>query len=103
MHKMPPTRLKMLLPAHPIARGVPVAFDIPHTEMYDEPFHVPAPDEVIFEQSGLAPDVQKKLEAMGYTMKERGHLADAPAIGRDGAEWVGVAEPRRVGGLASAP
>ena len=45
----------------------------------------------------------RKLEAMGYTMKERGHLADSPAIGRDGAEWVGVAEPRRVGGLASAP
>jgi hypothetical protein len=36
-------------------------------------------------------------------MKERGHLADAPAIGRDGTQWVGVAEPRRVGGLAAAP
>lgn len=45
-----PSHVKTLLPAHPIARGVPVAFDIPHTEMYDEPFHVPAPDEVIFEE-----------------------------------------------------
>jgi gamma-glutamyltranspeptidase/glutathione hydrolase len=61
------------------------------------------PDEVIFEESGLLPATRTKLEAMGYAMKERGHLADAPAIGRDGAEWVGVAEPRRVGGLAAAP
>lgn len=61
------------------------------------------PDEVIFEESGLLPATRTKLEAMGYSMKERGHLADAPAIGRDGVEWVGVAEPRRIGGLASAP
>jgi trehalose utilization protein len=45
-----PSHVKTLLPDHPIARGVPGAFDIPHTEMYDEPFHVPAPDEVIFEE-----------------------------------------------------
>lgn len=45
-----PSHVKTLLPDHPIARGLPAAFDIPHTEMYDEPFHVPAPDEVIFEE-----------------------------------------------------
>lgn len=61
------------------------------------------PDEVIFEKHGLAPSTAKRLEAMGYTFKERGHLADAPAIGRAGAEWVGAAEPRRVGSLAAAP
>jgi len=42
--------LRTLLPEHPIARGVPATFDIPHTEMYDEPFHVPEPDAVIFEE-----------------------------------------------------
>jgi trehalose utilization protein len=42
--------LRTLLPNHPIAKGVPLAFDVPHTEMYNEPFHVPAPDEVIFEE-----------------------------------------------------
>ena len=61
------------------------------------------PDEVAFEEGGASRETKAKLEAMGYTLKERGHLADAPAIGREGAEWVGVAEPRRVGGLASAP
>ncbi len=60
------------------------------------------PDEVIYEKDGLNPDTTKRLEAMGYAMKERGHLADAPAIGREGIDWVGVAEPRRVGGLAAA-
>jgi gamma-glutamyltranspeptidase/glutathione hydrolase len=61
------------------------------------------PDEVIFEKDGLVEATGKRLEAMGYKLKERGHLADAPAIGRVGSEWIGVAEPRRVGGLASAP
>lgn len=61
------------------------------------------PDEVIFEKDGLAPATSKRLEAMGYALQERGHLADAPAIGRAGAEWVGAAEPRRLGGLAAAP
>ncbi len=39
-----------LLPKHPIAAGLPEKWDIPHTEMYDEPFHIPAPDAVIFEE-----------------------------------------------------
>ena len=39
-----------LLPQHPIAAGLPAQWDIPQTEMYGEPFHVPAPDEVVFEE-----------------------------------------------------
>ena len=45
-----PSHVRVLLPQHPIAKGLPERFDIPHTEMYDEPFHVPAPDEVVFEE-----------------------------------------------------
>ena len=61
------------------------------------------PDEVSYEKDGLPEATRTRLEAMGYKLKERGHLADAPAIGRQGTEWIGVAEPRRVGGLAAAP
>jgi gamma-glutamyltranspeptidase / glutathione hydrolase len=69
------------------------------------------PDEVIFEKSGLSSATTRRLLEMGYKLKERGHLADAPAIGRGpgvggtgGAlDWVGAAEPRRVGGLAAGP
>jgi gamma-glutamyltranspeptidase/glutathione hydrolase len=61
------------------------------------------PDEVAYEKDGLSEATQKRLEAMGYKLKERGHLADAPAIGRAAGLWVGAAEPRRIGGLASAP
>jgi len=46
-----PSHVKVLLPQHPIARGLPEKFDIPHTEMYDEPFHVPAPDANLFEET----------------------------------------------------
>ena len=45
-----PSHVTTLLPEHPIARDVPLHFDIAHTEMYNEPFHVPAPDAVIFEE-----------------------------------------------------
>lgn len=34
-------------PRHPIARGLPESFVLPHEEMYGEPFDVPHPDEVV--------------------------------------------------------
>ena len=45
-----PGHLTTVLPQHPIAAGLPARWDIPQTEMYGEPFHVPAPDEVVFEE-----------------------------------------------------
>jgi trehalose utilization protein len=45
-----PSHMKTLLPDHPIAKGLPATWDIPRTEMYDEPFHVPKPDAVVFEE-----------------------------------------------------
>jgi trehalose utilization protein len=45
-----PSHVTALLPKHPIAAGLPEKWDVAHTEMYDEPFHVPAPDEVVFEE-----------------------------------------------------
>jgi len=45
-----PSHVTTVLPNHPIAQGLPASWDIPQTEMYDEPFHVPPPDEVIFEE-----------------------------------------------------
>ena len=45
-----PSHVTTLLPDHPIAAGLPKAWDIPQTEMYGEPFHVPAPDAVVFEE-----------------------------------------------------
>ena len=42
--------VKLLKPKHPILKNIPAEFEIPQTEVYDEPFHVPEPDEVIFEE-----------------------------------------------------
>ncbi len=46
-----PSKLKTLLRRHPIAGGIPRQFSLPQTEMYGEPFHVPAPDAVVFEET----------------------------------------------------
>ena len=46
-----PSRVRTLLPEHPIARGVPVEWGMPETELYSEPFHIPTPDAVIFEET----------------------------------------------------
>ena len=45
-----PSHVKTLMPDHPIAAGIPKEWDVEQTEMYDEPFHVPEPDAVIFEE-----------------------------------------------------
>jgi trehalose utilization protein len=39
-----PSHVTVLEPEHPIAAGIPKQFDIPQTEMYADPFHVPKPD-----------------------------------------------------------
>jgi len=41
-------RLWVCDPAHPITRGIDRFFDLPHEEMYGEPFAVPAPEEQVF-------------------------------------------------------
>jgi trehalose utilization protein len=45
-----PSHVTTLLPSHPIAAGLPLQWDVKQTEMYDEPFHVPKPDAVVFEE-----------------------------------------------------
>lgn len=35
-------------PSHPIARGVDECIELPNTEMYGEPFAIPAPEEQVF-------------------------------------------------------
>ena len=41
-------RLWVINPGHPIVQGLGDYIELPHTEMYGEPFAVPNPDEVIF-------------------------------------------------------
>jgi trehalose utilization protein len=41
-------RLWVCNPTHPIARGIDRYFDLPHEEMYGEPFDVPPPEEQVF-------------------------------------------------------
>jgi len=49
-----PSTVTIKLPRHPVARGLPATFSIAQTEMYDEPFHVPPPDEVVLEEHWTA-------------------------------------------------
>ncbi len=46
-----PGTITVKLPQHPIAKDLPATFAVKQTEMYNEPFHVPAPDEVVFEET----------------------------------------------------
>lgn len=41
-------RLWVCNPGHPIVQGIDKYFELPHVEMYGEPFAVPVPDEQIF-------------------------------------------------------
>ena len=46
-----PSQIRIVNVDHPIAQGVPKTFSIPETEMYDEPFHIPEPDEVVLDET----------------------------------------------------
>ena len=46
-----PSTLNVMLSEHPIAKGLPKSVSMRSTEMYNEPFHVPEPDELIFEET----------------------------------------------------
>ncbi len=46
-----PSTITVKAKDHPIAKGLPSTFQVKQTEMYNEPFHVPDPDEVIFEET----------------------------------------------------
>lgn len=41
-------RLWNINPAHPITRDLGQYFELPHTEMYGEPFGIPEPDQLLF-------------------------------------------------------
>ena len=45
-----PSHVTTMLKDHPLAKGLPATWDIPHTEMYGDPFHVPKPDAVVFSE-----------------------------------------------------
>lgn len=46
-----PSTVKVKKSNHPIAKGLPSTFQVKQTEMYNEPFHVPEPDQVVFEET----------------------------------------------------
>jgi len=41
-------RITVVKPDHPIAEGLPAELTIPEAEMYNEPFDVPEPEELVF-------------------------------------------------------
>lgn len=45
-----PSQVRVLNADHPVCKGLPATFELPRTEMYCEPFHVPDPDEVVLEE-----------------------------------------------------
>lgn len=46
-----PGLVRVINPDHPIVNGIPETFTIDETEMYDEPFGVPDPDMILFNET----------------------------------------------------
>jgi gamma-glutamyltranspeptidase/glutathione hydrolase len=63
--------------------------------------HQALPDWINYEQNGLHHSTVERLRRMGHVVEERtGHSGDVAAIQRDGNHLVGVADPRRGGGVS---
>lgn len=100
-----PGHLHVRLPLHPIAAGLPASFDIPQTEMYDEPFHVPPPDEVVFEEtwdrgewfrSGMVWNVGKGRVFYfrpGHELYPVYHQSHAIRVLENAVRWLGTRNP----------
>jgi gamma-glutamyltranspeptidase / glutathione hydrolase len=56
------------------------------------------PDDIEYERGGLNPAVVDSLKAMGYALRQVGHLANANAVMRTATGWEGMVEPRSTGG-----
>lgn len=56
------------------------------------------PDELVYEEGGIAPAVADSLRVMGYKLHPVGHLANSNDILRVAGGWSGMPEPRSVGG-----
>ena len=52
-----PEKLWVIEPSHPIAHGLETSFVVPQTEIYGEPFDIPAPDTVVFISSWTSGEV----------------------------------------------
>ena len=46
-----PSQVRIIHKKHPICAGLPPTFTLPATEMYDEPFGIPEPDTLLFDEN----------------------------------------------------
>src|SRR5213083_1673120 len=61
--------------------------------------HQALPDQTYYERAGLTDTTVRALEAMGHKMEmRRGHSGVVAAIQKTAGGWVGVSDPRTVGG-----
>ncbi len=63
--------------------------------------HQAWPDQVFYEEGGLAAETLDGLAARGHELFERGLSGDVSAILVDGSSLLGVADPRRGGGASA--
>ncbi len=63
--------------------------------------HQAWPDELFYEEGGLPPDVIEELEQRGHELVSRGVSGDAATILVLGERLLGVADPRRGGGVSA--
>jgi gamma-glutamyltranspeptidase/glutathione hydrolase len=62
--------------------------------------HQHLPDLLVFEESGLLPEAQQRLEAMGHALRPVPRLADAPSLYRAPSGLTGSPEPRQGGSVS---
>ena len=59
-------KISTLQPKHPIAKGVPAEFTIPHEERYNNPYAVPAPEALVFDGVYTLKDGRTSPSQLGF-------------------------------------
>ena len=63
--------------------------------------HQAWPDQVFYEEGGLSAETVDRLTARGHELVKRGLSGDVSAIRVEGPDLLGVADPRRGGGVSA--
>jgi len=80
-----------------LSNVIDFSMDLPAAVAAPRVHHQHLPDQLLYEEAGMAPGIVKGLTELGHAVKAGGNLGAAPSIIRRNAVWQGVPDGRSGG------
>jgi gamma-glutamyltranspeptidase/glutathione hydrolase len=82
---------------HILSNVIDFSMDLPAAVAAPRVHHQHFPDQIIYEEGGMAPGTVEGLAELGHIVKPGSNLGAAPSIIRRNGAWLGVADGRSGG------